>query len=71
MKLYSCFLLLCLCVVFSGCSVKRALLGEVVRKNLVCLDELSCKSALAKDCPKGGKLHGVLPAIVVQYSCNP
>ena len=55
----------------SGCAVKRTLLGEVVQKSIVCTDELGCKTALAKDCPHGGKLHGVTPAIVVHYSCNP
>lgn len=55
----------------TGCAVKRAVLGEVVKKNLVCVDQQSCQDALAKDCPNGGTLYGAVPAVVVQYSCKP
>jgi hypothetical protein len=60
-----------LAISLSGCSLKRAITGEVVKKKLVCVDQLGCQTALAKDCPKGGKLHRVVPAVVVEYSCNP
>ena len=70
MKQLFCLMLVVL-VSITGCSVKRAVLGEVVKKNLVCTDEVSCKNALAEDCPNGGILYGVVPAIVVQYSCKP
>ena len=55
----------------TGCSAKKAVLGAVVKKNLVCVDQQSCQDALAKDCPKGGTLYGAVPAVVVQYSCKP
>ena len=69
MRMY--LMIFALVMSLSGCSLKRAITGEIVRKHLVCVDQLGCQTALAKDCPKGGKLHRVVPAIVVEYSCNP
>jgi hypothetical protein len=56
--------------VVTGCSTKTTL-GAVVRKQIVCVEEQTCKQALAKDCPRGGVLHGATPAVVIDYSCNP
>lgn len=70
MKQIICLMLIVM-IATSGCSVKRAVLGEVVKKNLVCVDQQSCQDALAKDCPNGGTLYGAVPAVVVQYSCKP
>lgn len=69
MKMYLMIFILMLSL--SGCSLKRAITGEVVRKQLACVDQVGCQTALAKDCPRGGKLHRVVPAVVVEYSCNP
>jgi hypothetical protein len=57
-------------VFLTGCSAHKAGLGQIVKKNVVCIEGESCKSSIAKDCPKGAQLHGIIPAIVVQYSCN-
>lgn len=54
----------------TGCSVVSKP-SEPERKQLVCFEEQSCKATLAADCKKGGVLHGVVPAIVVDYTCNP
>lgn len=69
MRLLCCMMLLCSFVV-TGCSTKTTL-GAVVRKQLVCVEEQSCKQTLAAECPRGGVLYGATPAVVVDYSCNP
>lgn len=53
----------------TGCSVHKDV-GALVRKQLVCVEEYSCKAALAKDCSKGGVLYGATAAVVIEYSCN-
>ena len=61
------------CLVVAGCSTTKSNreLGQIERKRLVCVEENSCKQALAKSCKRGGVLHGVTPGIVVEYSCKP
>ena len=53
----------------TGCAIQSTP-GAVVRKQLVCVEEFSCKAELAKDCTKGGVLYGATRAVVVEYSCN-
>lgn len=53
-----------------GCSAQKPL-GAVSLKQLVCVEEASCKQKLAEDCPRGGTLYGAQPAVVISYSCNP
>jgi hypothetical protein len=62
--------IVCSLMFLSACSVS-AKPAEPQRKQLVCVDEVSCKATLAEDCKRGGVLHGVVPAIIVDYTCNP
>ena len=54
-----------------GCAATTPKPSEEQSKFLVCVEEVPCKDTLAKECPRGGNLHGVTPAIVVEYSCKP
>jgi hypothetical protein len=65
------YVVIVLSVFLSGCfSAKpEAVVSE--HKQRVCVEETSCKKALAEDCTKGGVIYGIVPAIVVEYSCNP
>ena len=67
------FLLLSAPVFLFGCSVSTASTETEAdnTKYLVCVEEASCKQQLAESCPKGGILHTAIPAIVLEYSCQP
>ena len=54
----------------TGCSVQTASETSDIKAR-VCVEELSCKQELAKDCPNGGVLHKATPAVLLHYSCNP
>ena len=54
----------------AGCSVQSVPEAPEVKAR-VCVEELSCKEELAKDCPNGGVLHRATPAVLLHYSCNP
>lgn len=71
MNMYARLIFFGLTVVCTGCSAVAGSGPAPQRKNLVCVDDAGCRNSLAKDCPKGTQLHGVVPAIIVQYSCNP
>ena len=73
MKLVMYTTVLAVCLVTVGCSATKSKreLGQIERKRLVCIEETSCKQALAESCKRGGVLHGVTPGIVIEYSCNP
>lgn len=65
------YVALVLSVVLAGCfSTKPEHVADQHRQK-VCIEEISCKRALAEDCTKGGVIYGIVPAIVVEYSCNP
>lgn len=65
----TCLIVFLLC---SGCfSATPDELGHVVHRQLLCVEEYSCKAALAEDCKRGGTIHNVTSAVVIEYSCNP
>lgn len=57
-------------ILFSGCSVNKIIPGQVAHQVVVCTSNDQCKERLARECPKGGVLHGIRQAVEIEYSCN-
>jgi hypothetical protein len=56
-------------VFLTGCSAHKKL-GRIVPDSVVCVTQEDCKTSLAKACDNGGAIHRVLPALVIEYTCN-
>lgn len=67
------FFTLVIFLVCVGCAPKtenKPTIGKVLRKQLVCVSEESCREGLDKACPTGGVIHGAGPVMLIEFSCN-
>lgn len=63
--------ILFLCLIgCAGCSSNVLGLGKIVQHTVTCVDPEVCKADMYKNCPNGGALHSLQPAVEVVYSCN-